>query len=71
MAAYHRLRTIVTAPGGTPLIVDRVDTSVAGLYGLGCATFTQPGIRWSRSSSSTWSGSWWAAIQAISRISYA
>jgi L-alanine-DL-glutamate epimerase-like enolase superfamily enzyme len=54
MAAYHRLRTIVTAPGGTPLIVDRVDTSVAGLYGLGCATFTQPGIRWSRSSSSTW-----------------
>jgi mannonate dehydratase len=32
---------VVTAPEGTPLVVVRVDTSDPGLYGLGCATFTQ------------------------------
>ena len=37
------VRSIVTAPEGIPLVVVRVDTSDAGLYGLGCATFTQ---RW-------------------------
>ncbi|WP_246465063.1 enolase C-terminal domain-like protein [Ruania alkalisoli] len=37
------VRTIVTAPYGIPLVVVRVDTSEPGLYGLGCATFTQ---RW-------------------------
>jgi mannonate dehydratase len=37
------VRTIVTAPEGTPLVVVRVDTNVDGLFGLGCATFTQ---RW-------------------------
>ena len=37
------MRAIVTAPEGTPLVVVRVDTDVDGLYGLGCATFTQ---RW-------------------------
>jgi len=37
------VRAIVTAPGGIPLVVVRVDTSEPGLYGLGCATFTQ---RW-------------------------
>jgi mannonate dehydratase len=37
------VRAIVTAPEGTPLVVVRVDTNVDGLYGLGCATFTQ---RW-------------------------
>lgn len=37
------IRAIVTAPEGTPLVVVRVDTDVDGLYGLGCATFTQ---RW-------------------------
>ncbi|MFI6322662.1 enolase C-terminal domain-like protein [Nonomuraea sp. NPDC050556] len=35
------VRTIVTAPGGVPLVVVRVDTSEPGLHGLGCATFTQ------------------------------
>ncbi|WP_163542372.1 enolase C-terminal domain-like protein [Occultella kanbiaonis] len=37
------VRAIVTAPEGIPLVVVRVDTSDEGLYGLGCATFTQ---RW-------------------------
>jgi mannonate dehydratase len=35
------VRAIVTAPEGVALVVVRVDTSEAGLYGLGCATFTQ------------------------------
>lgn len=35
------VRAIVTAPEGMPLVVVRVDTSEPGLYGLGCATFTQ------------------------------
>lgn len=35
------VRAIVTAPEGIPLVVVRVDTSDPGLYGLGCATFTQ------------------------------
>ncbi|MFI1094200.1 enolase C-terminal domain-like protein [Streptomyces sp. NPDC020917] len=35
------MRAIVTAPEGMPLVVVRVDTSDDGLYGLGCATFTQ------------------------------
>jgi mannonate dehydratase len=37
------VRAIVTAPAGTPLVVVRIDTNEPGLYGLGCATFTQ---RW-------------------------
>jgi mannonate dehydratase len=36
-----RVRAIVTAPEGVPLVVVRVDTTEPGLYGLGCATFTQ------------------------------
>lgn len=35
------MRAIVTAPEGIPLVAVRIDTSEAGLYGLGCATFTQ------------------------------
>ena len=35
------VRTVVTAPDGIPLVVVRIDTSEPGLYGLGCATFTQ------------------------------
>ncbi|NJP48175.1 enolase C-terminal domain-like protein [Actinacidiphila epipremni] len=35
------VRAVVTAPEGIPLVVVRVDTSDDGLYGLGCATFTQ------------------------------
>ncbi|WP_326557989.1 enolase C-terminal domain-like protein [Micromonospora sp. NBC_01796] len=36
-----RVRAIVTAPEGPPLVVVRIDTNEPGLYGLGCATFTQ------------------------------
>jgi mannonate dehydratase len=35
------VRTILTAPEKTTLVVVRIDTSEPGLYGLGCATFTQ------------------------------
>ncbi len=35
------VRCIVTAPEGMPVVVVRVDTTEPGLYGLGCATFTQ------------------------------
>ncbi len=35
------VRVILTNPQGQPLVIVRVDTSEPGLYGLGCATYTQ------------------------------
>ena len=35
------VKTILTAPNGIRLVIVKVMTSEPGLYGLGCATFTQ------------------------------
>ncbi len=41
MITIRDIRTITTAPAGTNLVVVKVETSEPGLYGVGCATFTQ------------------------------
>jgi mannonate dehydratase len=35
------VKAIVTNPGGSNLVIVKVETSEPGLYGIGCATFTQ------------------------------
>ena len=40
-AKITAVRAILTAPYGTNLVIVKVETDQAGLYGVGCATFTQ------------------------------
>ena len=37
----EKIRAICTAPEGIPLVIVKIETNQPGLYGLGCATYTQ------------------------------
>ena len=39
--SIEKVRCIATAPAGIRLVIVKVETTEPGLYGLGCATFTQ------------------------------
>ena len=41
IAKITKVKAIVTAPYNTNLVIVKVETDQAGLYGVGCATFTQ------------------------------
>ena len=41
MVSIERIRCIQTAPAGIRLVIVKLETSEPGLYGVGCATFTQ------------------------------
>ena len=43
MVTIRDIRAICTAPENIPLVIVKVETSEPGLYGIGCATYTQ---RW-------------------------